>query len=55
VLINTGFKRSNAAELLRWADGAVVGSSLKTDGITWNPVDRQRVAELMETVRAVST
>jgi membrane complex biogenesis BtpA family protein len=54
VLVNTGFRASNAAELLRFADGAVVGSSLKVDGVTWNPVDRARVRELMDAVRAVS-
>jgi hypothetical protein len=50
VLINTGFKESNAAELLGIADGAVVGSSLKVDGITWNPVDPGRVRALMAAV-----
>jgi predicted TIM-barrel enzyme len=50
ILINTGFKTSNAASLLRYADGAVVGSSLKFDGITWNRVDRARVGALMAAV-----
>jgi membrane complex biogenesis BtpA family protein len=53
VLVNTGFKATNAAELLAYADGAVVGSSLKVDGVTWNPVDGARVAALMEAVAAV--
>jgi membrane complex biogenesis BtpA family protein len=53
VLVNTGFRAANAAELLQFADGAVVGSSLKIDGITWNPVDRDRVRELMNVVRGV--
>lgn len=52
VLVNTGFKAGNAAELLRYADGAIVGSSLKVDGVTWNPVDRSRVAALMDAVAA---
>jgi membrane complex biogenesis BtpA family protein len=51
VLVNTGCRASNAAELLEFADGAVVGSSLKVDGITWNPVDEARVRELMERVK----
>ncbi|HET7093069.1 MAG TPA: BtpA/SgcQ family protein, partial [Thermomicrobiales bacterium] len=51
VLINTGFKAANARELLAYADGAIVGSSLKVDGVTWNPVDPQRVKELMALVR----
>jgi membrane complex biogenesis BtpA family protein len=53
VLVNTGFRASNAAELLQFADGAIVGSSLKTDGVTWNPVDRARVRELMDVVRGL--
>jgi membrane complex biogenesis BtpA family protein len=55
VLVNTGFRASNAAELLQFADGAIVGSSLKTDGVTWNPVDQARVRELMDAVAAVTS
>jgi predicted TIM-barrel enzyme len=51
VLVNTGFKVANAAELLQYANGAIVGSSLKVDGITWNPVDQARVKALMTEVR----
>ena len=54
VLVNTGFRASQAAELLRHADGAVVGSSLKVDGVTWNPVDPDRVRELMAAVAATA-
>lgn len=52
VLVNTGFKTANAAELLQFADGAIVGSSCKFDGITWNPVDKSRVEALMAQVRS---
>jgi predicted TIM-barrel enzyme len=55
VLVNTGFRTSNAAELLQFADGAIVGSSLKVDGITWNPVERDRVRELMNVVSAATS
>ena len=34
------------------ADGCIVGSSLKVDGNTWNPVDPERAAEFMRIVRA---
>ena len=54
VLVNTGFKRANAAELLQFADGAIVGSSLKVDGITWNPIDKARVEALMSEVRSAT-
>lgn len=32
--------------------GVIVGSSLKLDGDTWNPVDPPRVTEFMDAVRA---
>jgi len=54
LLVNTGFKVANAAELLQYADGAIVGSSLKVDGITWNPVDGARVKALMAEVRSAT-
>lgn len=53
VLVNTGFRADQATVLLRHADGAVVGSSLKKDGITWNPVDLSRVHALMAAVATV--
>ena len=54
LLVNTGFTASNAGELLQHADGAIVGSSLKVDGITWNPVDGARVRELMRVVGEIT-
>ncbi|MCC6704671.1 MAG: BtpA/SgcQ family protein [Thermomicrobiales bacterium] len=50
LLVNTGFRAENALDLLRYADGAIVGTSLKVDGITWNPVDPARVRALMTIV-----
>ena len=50
VLANTGFKAANAKEILEFADGAIVGSSLKVDGVTWNPVEESRVKELVRVV-----
>ena len=50
ILINTGFRAELAAAQLALADGAVVGSSLKEDGITWNRVDPARVRTLMRAV-----
>ena len=52
VLINTGLRRETVADLLPASDGAVVGTALKHDGITWNPVDPARVRSLMDAVRA---
>lgn len=50
VLVNTGLKAGNAVEYLAAADGAIVGSSFKVDGETWNPVDPRRLEKLMEMV-----
>jgi len=51
VLANTGVKHATVGEVLRVADGCIVGSSLKVDGHTWNAVDPERAAEFMRIVR----
>jgi hypothetical protein len=51
VLLNTGGKAENIQEFLRVADGVIVGSSLKVDGYTWNPVDEKRVQAFMVAVK----
>jgi membrane complex biogenesis BtpA family protein len=51
VLANTGVKHATVADVLGVADGCIVGSSLKVDGNTWNPVDPERAAEFMRLVR----
>jgi uncharacterized protein len=52
VLANTGVRADTVQDILRVADGAIVGTSLKVDGDTWNAVDPPRVVEMMERVRA---
>lgn len=51
VLANTGVKHETVADVLKIADGVIVGSSLKVDGNTWNAVDPQRAAAFMQIVR----
>jgi membrane complex biogenesis BtpA family protein len=53
VLLNTGARRENIRKYLSVADGVIVGSSLKVDGKTWNPVDPDRVKAFMEEVKAL--
>jgi membrane complex biogenesis BtpA family protein len=53
VIVGSGFRPENAAEILATADGAIVGSSLKQDGVWWKPVDLERVRRLMAVVRQV--
>lgn len=52
VLANTGVKHTTVAEVLKVADGCIVGSSLKVDGNTWNAVDPDRAQEFMRLVRS---
>lgn len=52
VLANTGVKHATIADVLRVADGCIVGSALKVDGHTWNAVDPDRADEFMALARA---
>ncbi|MCA3506011.1 MAG: BtpA/SgcQ family protein [Rhodobacter sp.] len=53
VMANTGVRHDTVADVLRVADGCIVGSALKVDGHTWNAVDPDRAADFMHRVRAV--
>ena len=50
VFLNTGAKIDNIAQYLQVVDGVIVGSNLKVDGYTWNPVEPSRVYQFMEQV-----
>ena len=52
VLANTGVTHDTVADVLSVADGCIVGSSLKVDGDTWNPVDAHRAKDFMDKARA---
>lgn len=52
VFANTGVKIETVRETLAVADGVIVGSGLKRDGYTWNPVDPDRVRRFMDEVHA---
>ncbi len=51
VIIGSGLTLDNVEKLMSKADGAIVGTYFKKDGITQNPVDRERVKKLMNAVR----
>jgi len=55
VIANTGVRAERVAEIFEVADGAIVGTSLKVDGSTWNPVDPERANRLMDAARAART
>jgi uncharacterized protein len=55
VLANTGVKVETVRETLAVADGVIVGTGLKQDGYTWNPVDAERVLRFMDEVHVART
>lgn len=53
IFIGSGTNIENAGDLLKYASGAIVGSSLKFDGNAENTVDENRVKEFMSVVKEI--
>ena len=51
IIANTGVTAERLPDIFRVADGVIVGTSLKRDGVTWNPIDAERAARLMQVAR----
>ncbi len=51
VLANTGVRVETVDEILNVAHGAIVGTTFKRSGVTWNPVDPDRAGRFMDAVR----
>lgn len=51
VIANTGVREDNVRSILEVADAVIVGTALKRDGCTWNPVDPERVRRFMKDAR----
>jgi membrane complex biogenesis BtpA family protein len=47
VLANTGVKHATVADVLKVADGCIVGSALKIEGDTWKAIDPDRARDFM--------
>jgi membrane complex biogenesis BtpA family protein len=52
VFVNTGVTVNTVAEFLTRFDGVIVGTALKYESCTWNPVDPEQARLFMETARA---
>ncbi len=48
VLVGSGANEENISGLLELAQGVIVGTSLKLDGVTTNPVDPARAAAFVK-------
>ena len=55
VLLGSGVTAENVAAFLDAADGIIVGSSLKVDGVCENPVDVERVRRLVAAAQSART
>ncbi len=53
VFANTGVRIGNVTDVLAIADGVVIGTHFKVDGITWNAVDGERVKRFMDKVNTL--
>ena len=51
IIAGSGITPANAQSILKLLDGAIVGSSLKVDGVWWNAVEIARVKALVEQVK----
>ena len=53
VFANTGVTLETVKDILSLADGCIVGTHFKVDGVTWNPVDGDRVKRFMDRVNSL--
>jgi len=53
VLLGSGLNKKNARELLTVADGAIVGSAFKKDGLIKNKVDLKRTQDFIKEVERI--
>ena len=53
LIVGAGVTEDSVREQLQIADGAIVGSWFKQEGVTENPVDPKRVKRLMDIVKQV--
>lgn len=51
IVIGSGATSRNVKMLLKYADSIIVGTSVKRDGKTYNPVDPKRLKEFMKAAR----
>lgn len=53
VLVGSGVTQDNARRILNKANGVIIGSSLKRDGVWWNEVETTCVRDFMQVVRSI--
>ncbi len=51
VIVGSGVNAQTVKDFMEVADGAIIGSSFKKDGKVLNPIDRERVAQLIANLK----
>ncbi len=54
VIVGSGLNLENAAAMLAFAEGAIVGTAIKTEGKIHNAIDQKRAEALVKICRALS-
>ena len=50
ILVGSGINKNNVNNFLKYCDGVIVGTSLKEDGQTNNPISKNNVIEFVKSV-----
>ncbi len=53
LLVGSGVTLENVGDIFQIANAVIVASSLKEDGVWWNPVSEERVRDFMDRVRSL--
>ncbi len=51
IYVGSGVTEENVREVLSASDGVIVGTALKAEGRTTNPIDRERALRFVERAR----
>lgn len=53
LILGSGANRDNIKDLLPYADGVIVGTTIKKDGYLYNPIDRKRAEEFIKAAKSI--
>jgi hypothetical protein len=54
VFVGSGVTRDNIGDYLQFADGVIVGTALKREGVVANPVDPQRASDIVQALETAA-
>lgn len=53
LVLGSGGRKDNIRELLKIADGVIIGTSIKKDGVLWKQVDAKRASEFVKEAKGL--